>query len=307
MSSPQSTTGIVPWRPPGDILARVMRRAYTGSLRCILVIVPLLWPGVVAGQDWTQPWSDPYDRPPRVDISASAGFVVPSDWSDLVLLGSISPVSGILEQVVVRDVRVEPSTVFDANVTYWRGRTGFRVHGGYSTASLTIGGVADEAGSSVDVDTWLYDVRAAVGLIEYAPSRWIWPYAFAGLGGITYDLSRTVSPSLLSFIDHTPSRDDAGRIFVADPGRQFVLSVDELGLETVLAANFGVGADFRIPIGAGGVGLRVEASDHVSRSPLGLRIREFSSRGAFTSDTTVDFGFVHHLRVAAGLVVQIGR
>lgn len=284
-----------------------MRPAYSRSSGWIVVAVTLLWPGAATAQDWTQPWSDPYDRPPRVDISASAGFLIPSDWSDLVLLGSISSVSGILEQIVVRDVRVEPSTVFDANVTYWRGRTGFRVHGGYSTASLAIGGVADEAGSSVDVDTWLYDVRGAVGLIEYTPGRWVWPYAFGGVGGITYDLSRTVSPSLLSFIDHTPSRDETGRIFVAERGRQFVLAVDELGLETVLAVNFGVGADLRIPLGAGAVGLRVEASDHVSRSPLGLSIRELSPRGTFTSDTAVRFGFVHHLRVAAGLVVQIGR
>jgi hypothetical protein len=289
------------------------RRPACRTLLPYLIASALFAPRVADAQDWTQPWSDPYDRPPRVDVSASAGWLVPTDWSDLVLLGSISPVSGILEQVLVRDVRVEPATVFDGNVTYWRDRYGFRVHAGYSTGSLSIGGTAlqptDESGlASVDVDTWVYDVRAAIGLTEYTPSRWVWPYAFFGIGGITYDLSRTVSPPLLTFIEHTPDRrGDRDRIVIADRGRQFVLAVDELGLETVFAVNFGVGVDVRIPMGAGSVGLRLDVSDHVSPSPLGLHIRELSPLGALASDSAVRFGFVHHLRLAAGLVVQVGR
>lgn len=293
-----------------------MRPTYQRCLP-LLVALALLSPGLAAAQDWTQPWSDPYDRPPRVDISASAGFLVPTDWSDLVLLGSISSVSGVLEQVLVRDVRVEPATVFDGSVTYWRAKYGFRVHGGFSNGSLVIGrtpgaGLQSPAGDDglgpVAVDTWLYDVRGAVGLTDYRPSRLVWPYAFFGFGGITYDLSRTVSPPLLTFIERGPARrDQRGDIVVVDTGRQFVLAIDELGLETVFAVNFGVGADLRIPLGAGGIGVRLEVSDHVSPSPLGLRIRELSPLGGLASDTMVRFGLVHHLSAAAGLVVHVGR
>jgi hypothetical protein len=70
------------------------------------------------------------DRPPRVDLSASAGLLMPTetDWSDLVLLGSVSSASGVL----VRDLQVEPGTVFGAAATYLRGRYGFRAHGARS-------------------------------------------------------------------------------------------------------------------------------------------------------------------------------
>lgn len=276
-----------------------------------LVILALLSPVTATAQNWNEPWADPYDRPPRVDVSGSAGFLVPTDWSDLVLLGSISSVSGVLEQVLVRDVRVEPATVYDGYATYWRGNYGFRVHGGFSSGSLVIGGTppGDNERTSVDVETWLYDVRGAIGLIDYKPSRWVWPYAFVGFGGITYNLSRTVSPPLLTFIERTPSRrNERGDIVIAEEtGSQFVLAVDELGLETVFAVNFGVGTDFRVPLGPVGLGLRVEVSDHVSPSPLGLSILQTGPAGAFTSQTDVRFGFVHHLRASAGLVVYLGR
>jgi hypothetical protein len=90
-------------------------------------------------------------------------------------------------------------------------------------------------------------------------------------------------------------------------GQEFVLAVDELGVETVPAFNFGIGSDFRIPFGAGALGLRLEASDHISPSPLRVRIRRLSASGGLTEDDAVDFGAVHEVRVVAGLVVQIGR
>src|SRR5688572_30111988 len=168
------------------------------SLRFALLMLALALPASAQPQDWSQPWADPMDRPPRLDLSGSAGVLVPSDWSDLVLVGSLSSATGALEQVLVRDVRVKPGSVFGAAGTYWRGRYGFRVHGAYSESSLDFGPSFDPIEGSVDVDvkTYMYDVRGAVGLIEYTPTRVAWPYAFIGLGGITYDLSRTVSPPL---------------------------------------------------------------------------------------------------------------
>jgi hypothetical protein len=281
---------------------------------CLIALV--LLPSTSVGQDdWTQPWSDSRDRPPRVDVSASAGLLLPGDWSDLVLLGSISSLTGVLEQVLVRDLRVEPNAVFGSAVTYWRGKYGMRVTGGFCRSSLVIGGtplgeMEPDDILSGDVDVWFYDVRGAVGLQDYRPGRRVWPYAFVGVGGITYDMARPVRPPLLTFIERSVSRPFNGNgdiVIVGDLGEQFVLAVDELNLETVLALSFGVGSDFRIPLGRGGIGLRLEVSDHLAESPVGLRIRELTPAGGLTSESAVRFGGVHHLRATASVVVQFGK
>ena len=278
--------------------------------RLTFLALTLLLPATLHAQDWTQPWADPMDRPPRVDLSASAGLLVPSDWSDLVVLGSLSSATGALEQVLVRDVRVKPGGVFGGSATYWRGRYGFRAHGSFSDSTLTLGDsfAPAEGALSVDVDTWMYDVRGAIGLVEYSPTRLAWPYAFVGLGGITYNLSQTLSPPLLTFIERPPAAGSGqDRLIVEDAGRQFVVAVDELGLETVFAFNFGIGTDFRIPVGGGGIGLRLELTDHIAPSPLRLRIRELGAAGGLNTADAVDFGVVHHLRLAAGVVLQLGK
>jgi hypothetical protein len=259
-----------------------------------------------SAQDWDQPWADPLDRPGRLDISVSAGFLVPTDWSDLVLLGTISPAFGVLEQVLVQNVRVEPDAKFAASATYWRGRYGFRTDLGYSSAALTVGGEPlGIGGGSVDVRTWVYGVRGMFGLVEYSPRRWVWPYALVGIGGITYDLAQPVSPPLLTFIERGPAGNGRPQLIVAeDSGRQFLLQVNELTLETTLAFSLGVGTDLRIPAGPAGVGLRLEVTDHIARSPLRLRIHELGPGGR---DTHVGFGSVHHLRASAGVVVNFGR
>lgn len=278
---------------------------------CVLAM--LLAPCTAGAQSWDEPWSDPRDRPPRVDITFSAGMVAPTDWSDLVVLGSLSSISA-LEQVLVRDLRVEPDTIFDAAVTYWRDRYGLRVQGAFSRSSLTMGGDLDGGGRDVlatGVDTWFYDVRGVIGLVEYSPSRKALPYVFLGFGGITYNLEDTISPPLLTFIqggNPTPGTPSTPVVIIDDDGgNQFLVAVDELGLETVPAFNFGAGVDFRIPTGGGGLGIRFEVADHMAKSPVGLRIRGGGVGGGLTQDDTVDFGAVHHLRATVGLVLQIGR
>lgn len=272
-----------------------------------------LYSSGASAQSWDEPWSDPRDRPARVDVTATVGMLAPTDWSDLVVLGSLSSVSGALEQVLVRDVRVEPAVSYGGAVTYWRDRYGFRVNAEYSRSSLKVGGAPDDAGRDVlstDVNTWLYGVRGVIGLVEYSPTRNAWPYVFLGFGGVTYDLSRTVSPPLLTFIQQPPvSNPGSGDIIVVDRdgNRQFLLAVDELDLETRFAFDFGAGADFRLPFGGGGIGLRVEASDQISQSPLGLRIRELGPSGGLTGEDAVTFGTVHNLRAGVGLVLQFGR
>jgi hypothetical protein len=271
-------------------------------------------------QDWSQPWADSEDRPPRIDFSTSTGFLMPTRWSDLVLFGSLSPGLGALEQVLTRDVDVEPDTQFTATAIYWRGRYGFRARAGYSRSALAISGApisgllsptsADVSSeiTSVGVNTWLYDVGGAIGFIDYSPSRWVWPYGFFGLGGITYDLKTTIAPPL-TFVEHDASRPDATNttIIVVNDGRQVLLTTNALSTETVFAANIGLGVDFRIPRKRGGVGIRVEIADHLAGSPLALRVEELSPFGLARSDTGVRYRLVHHLSATVGLVVQIGR
>lgn len=281
-----------------------------------LLFIALTLPcSAYAQDDWMQPWSDSRDRPPRVDVSVSAGVLMPTDWSDLVLLGSISSLTGILEQVLVRDLRVEPDANFGAAVTYWRGRYGFRVNGAFSRSSLVIGngslGTPQPGEISMgDVDVWLYDARGVIGFQDYAPGRHVWPYGFIGIGGVTYDIKQPVRPPLLTFIEGgrtLPFNRDGDIVIVGDLGQQFIVAVDELNLETKLALSFGLGADFRIPMGKGGIGLRVEASDQIAESPVGLRIRELPVVGGLTTEDTVRFGTVHHLQALASFVVQFGK
>ena len=286
-------------------------------LAFISLVVLALVPASSIAQDWSQPWADPQDRPPRVDISASAGFLMPTRWTDLVLLGSISPAPGILEQVFTRGMSVQPDKEYAAAATYWIARYGFRAQAGYSRSSLTIGGapLPGESPSasasnttSVGIETWLYDIRGAIGFLDYAPSRTVWPYGFVGIGGITYNLKRTVSPPL-TFIESGTNR-SAPRpdtIVVVDGGRQFLVSIGELKTDSVFAFNVGLGTDFRVPLGAGGLGVRLEIADHIAPSPLVINLRELSTAGPFAPVDDVRFRVVHHLSATAGLVVQIGR
>ena len=132
--------------------------------------------------------------PRRLDVSGSGGFVLSSDWSDLVLLGSVSGATGVLEQVLARDLMVEPGPVFDAVVTYWEGRYGFRVHGGYARSCLSTGRSCGPAlttgGESVDVRTYIYDVGGVVGLIEDASA--VASRAFRGAGDVVVLLGEEV-------------------------------------------------------------------------------------------------------------------
>ena len=290
------------------------------TLAVVAFVVALtMRPATVAAQDWSQPWADPLDRPARVDISVSGGVLMPTRWSDLVLLGSGTPAGGVLEQVLTRDIHVEPDTEFTAAATYWRSRYGLRVRGGFSRSSVSIGAVplagvslstppasAVGAASSIGIDTWLYDLGLSIGFLEYEPRRVVWPYGFFGVGGITYDLKQAIAPPL-AFLEHPPSAPPANTIIVTDDGHQFLLTTNTLSTETVFAFNLGLGTDFRIPLKSGGVALRLEVADHIAGSPLAFRVEELSSFGTVPIDTGSRYRLVHHLSATAGVVVQIGR
>lgn len=275
------------------------------------VVCPLIGVLLLLGAAPATAQYDPFaiaPGPRRVDISGSGGMVLSTDWSDLVLLGSVSSVSGALEQVLARDLTVDPGPVFDGVVTYWEGRYGFRVHAGFAHSCLAVArSCADAAiagtSGTVDVDAWMYDVGGAIGLLEYRRGRVAWPYVFFGLGGVTYNLERGVGPPL-TFIERRTAAGDT--IVVTHESDPLLIAAEELGIETRFALNLGLGSDFRVPIGGGSIGVRLEVSDHIHRSPVHIEIGQLEGfRPA--RETHVDFGFVHNLRAAAGLVVQFGR
>jgi opacity protein-like surface antigen len=247
--------------------------------------------------------------PPRVDISATGGWLLSSDWSDTVLLGSVSPVTGALEQVLVRDLVVDPGPVYDGTVTYWEGRYGFRAHAGYGKSCLAVGrscgnlaAITPGESGTVKVKQYSYDIGGAIGFLSYDDDRWVWPYAFGGIGGVTYDLDRTVGPPL-TFIQGQPSV--PGGPVVSHGPSTLLISLEELGVESRIAFHLGFGTDFRIPLGSAGLGVRVELSDSMHESPLDV---EVVALDAFRrSDAELDFGIVHNLRAALGVVVQFGR
>jgi hypothetical protein len=275
----------------------------------LLAIFVTVLPATSAAQ-W-DPFDPPRD-PKHLDISGSAGLRLSTDWSNLILLGSVSPATGVLEQVLARDLVFVPGPVFDTTVTYWEGRYGFRTHGGFSRKCLAIGRrcgavptLNGPTRGSVDVDAFYYDVGGAIGFLDYHRNPWVWPYTFFGVGGVTYDVKQTVSPPLQMFIQARPPATPDVTI-TSDRSRPLLIAIDELGLETKFAFNFGIGTDFRVPLGAAGFGLRFELSDNVHGSPLQIRVADVNA----VADNDVaqpNARLVHNLRASGGVVLHFGH
>jgi hypothetical protein len=267
-----------------------------------MLLIPLILavPALAGAQDWDSPWSDPRDRPARVDLSLSGGYAMSSDWSDLVVLGSVSSTSSVIDQVLTPAFDVDLGPVFGGSVSYSKTKYGFRVSAARLNSTLKTSGV-----NIVDVGTWSYDIRGTMGLVEYTPSRGVLPYLFVGVGGNTYNYEKTITPPLSSALPAFPPP-QADVIVIERNGGRYVLEVDEYGRESVFAMNFGIGTDLRVPTNAGAIGVRLELMDHVSPSPLGIRIHELNLYNP-ASTVPIRTGALHHLRASAGLVVQFGR
>jgi hypothetical protein len=155
------------------------------------------------------------------------------------------------------------------------------------------------------VDASYYDVGGAIGLMDYHRNPWVWPYAFFGVGAVTYDIKQTVSPPLQMFIERPPPVPP--QITIASDRRPpLLISINELGLETKFAVNVGLGTDFRVPLGAAGLGLRLELSDNVHESPLQIRIAEVDGAHGGNVERP-NARFVHNLRASAGVVLHFGH
>ena len=277
---------------------------------CTTIVLAFLVPAPVLAQ---ADLSAIYPGPKRLDVSVAGGVRLSTDWSDLVLLGAVSPASGALEQVLTRDVVVRPGSVFDAVATYWEGRYGFRTHVGFAESCLTTGTTCGSAAGrtpgllSVDLNAWTYDIGGSIGLVEYQSGTWVWPYVLIGVGGVTYDLEQTVGPPL-TFVNQSPPRTPDGRLVVSeDDADNVLIAIDELNIETKFALSLGVGTDLRVPLGPASVGIRLEVTDHIHRSPLDVTVVPVDRSRWAGGGIRLDPGYVHNFRVAGGLVLQFGR
>src|SRR5690349_8216932 len=280
--------------------------------RLRLLLLFFLLSNVVLARTAAAQWDpfNPLHDPKHVDISGSAGLRLSTDWSDLILLGSVSPSTGALEQVLARDLVFVPGPVYDATVTYWEGRYGFRAHGEFSRKCLAVGRrcgtvltLDGPTRGSVNADASSFDIGGAFGLVDYTRNPWVWPYTFFGLGAVMYDIKQSISPPLQMFIEQRPPI-SPGITVTRDRG-PLLIAIDELGLETKLAFNFGIGTDLRVPMGVAGVGLRLELSDNIHESPLDIELAAVNS--AANDVVRVNAKIVHNMRASAGLVIHFGH
>lgn len=263
-------------------------------------------------------WTE-YDGPRRFEVAAGGSVFLSTDWSDLILLESFGP-GGTHRQVLLREFAMAPEFGGHGSVTYWKGRYGFRVQGGFVRSCLATGNRCDGsttpvqtglAPTEIQMDTWVYGVQGIVGLIEHTRGQWFRPYLIVGGGGVTYDLDQPLSVVLPGPLSSTgPVRFDNGGetvVFAGDPGT-FLLSMDEVSLETRFAVNLGVGTDFRLPVGPGGLALRLELSDHITQTPLSLRVARLDGGFFDHGIDEVEFNSraVHNWKVSAGLAFEFG-
>src|SRR5690606_10255814 len=214
-----------------------------------------------------------------------------TDWSDMVALHVADPQGGLHRQVLLRSVSVAPGAGGGAALTYWKGRYGFRVTGGYSRSCLTtaprcVDGTAPPpangtalAVAEVPMDVWRYGVEGIIGLRNWSSSRIFRPYAVLGIGGVAYDPEDDALPLFPGTFETVVQAGAPGTVVISNGTETFLLATDELGFENVLGLTLGIGMDLRVPVGIGGMSVRVELADQMTRSPFAVRLSRFEDGG----------------------------
>jgi hypothetical protein len=163
------------------------------------------------------------------------------------------------------------------------------------------------------MDVWRYGVEGIVGLRNWADSRWWRPYAILGLGGVGYDPEQGALPIFPGTFETLvpPPDGTSGTVIITNGTDTFLLATDELGFENVLGLTLGIGMDLRVPVGIGGLALRLELADQMTRSPFSVRVTRLGADGRrFHGDNRDDVVFqselIHNLRLNAGVALEIG-
>lgn len=260
----------------------------------------------------------PYDGPRRLELSAGVGYFWSSDWSDLILFESLGLVGEEARRVLMPSLSSAPGAGGQAAITYWKGRLGFRLHGGYMESCVTAaprcapgrqppsaGGAPAINPTQVDLKTYFYGVQGVVALSEFNTGQWFRPYFMVGGGGVTFDPSEAI-PRFLPGQQLGPT--DGPETIVLGGPNQYTFTVGQAGLESRFAVTIGAGTDLRIPVGSGGLSLRMEVADHISRSPLGVTLTRVAGSGLHGSGNfqqiELGSGVVHNLRASVGLAVE---
>lgn len=293
-----------------------------------VALVGLVALGVGAAPAQGQERGAATDPAPRLSISLAGGAFVSSDWSDLVLVGGDAATTDRLGRVLLPDLAAGAGPLGELSVTYWRDRLGVRFHAGYARSCVASGpGCASETfappGSSVfdvpagqdGLDVWLLDAAAVMEL--ETPFRSFRPYLLLG-GGITvYDPDdgvRAITPGFVELGGRTGRIvfDDDGDVVVVEEG-PVLARINRPGFEVLPSLVAGIGTEFRLPLRAGGVGLRLEVSDNIGRSPLQVSLTRLESDFGFDffddsddeeddeDEVEFDFGIVHNLRATVGV------
>jgi hypothetical protein len=293
------------------------------TLATLVTITPFASAVTHAQQSWAFEKEEP--RPKRIDISVSTGLQLSTDWSDLVVLGTLG---GLVEHVLTRNLAFAPGNSYGLTVTYWEGRYGFRVNAGMARSCLAVGGGCrsftipngdatngDEriVVGNIDANAYSLDIGGAIAFVAPGKDVPFRPFFFFGAGGLSYDMDEAVRFLLPSFIElgGTSGRigqDRDGRVKVITDGSPFLVSVGQPGFELLFAGILGLGVDFRVPLGQASLGLRFEVSDHITRSPLEVRLAGFVDDFHFSrteiEDVRFDFGLVHNMQLSVGLVLN---
>lgn len=270
---------------------------------------------------WDLDWDDRPLGPRSLSFEFAGGLTYSTDWNQNVVLANLD-FGDRFEQVLLRQVSVDPAFLFAGSVTYRRGRGGARLQFGFSHSCLAVNGRCSRSGvvdsvfiplHEVDVNTYSADIDGEVSLVDPEKVRWARPFIVFGLGGVVYDPGGNAAQLLPIFLDARGSTIEVndGNIAVVNfPTGALLVTFDGLGLKSVLSFVLGIGTDIRIPFSDGsGIGLRLQVADHIANSPFKVRVagvqRGFGGR--FDNEPTeFDFGSIHNVRLTVGLHVDVG-
>ncbi|HET9985046.1 MAG TPA: hypothetical protein VFQ38_15710 [Longimicrobiales bacterium] len=269
---------------------------------------------------WDLDWGDRPLGARSLSFEFAGGLNYSTDWNQNVVLANLD-FGTRFEQVLLRQVQVDPAFLFAGSVTYRRGRGGARLQFGYSHSCLAVNGRCSRFGvidtlftplHEVDVNTYSADIDGEISLVDPEKVRWARPFVLFGLGGVVYDPGDNAAQLLPFFIDArgAPIEVNGGNIVVVNfPTGALLVTFDGIGLKSVLAGVLGLGTDIQIPFSDGsGIGLRLQVADHIANSPFKVRVagvqRGFG--GPFFEPTKFDFGDIHNIRLTVGLHVDVG-
>lgn len=269
---------------------------------------------------WDLDWGDRPLGARSLSFEFAGGLSFSTDWNQNVVLANVD-LGTRFEQVLLRQVSVDPAFLFAGSVTYRRGRGGARLQFGFSHSCLAVNGRCTRFGSidtvfvpldKIDVNTYSADIDGEIALVDPEKVRWARPFILFGLGGVVYDPGKNAGQLLPVFLDARGSTIEVsgGNVVVVNfPTGAFLVTFDGIGLKSVLAGVLGIGTDIQIPLSDGsGIGLRLQVADHIANSPFKVRIAgvERGFGGRFIEPTKFDFGTIHNLRLTAGLHVDVG-